>query len=408
MLQSISVHLLIIAVQNRGLAVQPPFLAALASMAPYEPYYSLHASGAPWLPGPLADLARSLALRLVDAAPTTLLLAAVYTIFLAASWASALPVAAVATVAFSLLAVLELRRSWRPRPPTDAWFLVTGTGTAGLGRATVLRLLTSGARVVAGVLTEGEAAAWRTRGPWAAAGTLVPVVLDVTDAASVSAAKALVLEQCGPSGLAGVVNVAGMATSGPLEVTDVQTMRKVMDVNVWGGIAIAQAFAPLLRTSRGRLVNLTSVAGRVVSPYLGAYSMSKHAMEAATDALRQELHPWGIHVAAVEPGFIATPMVADLDSLHERMVGGLSAEARALYGTELARLPAINRAIIGSAGKPEWVAAAVAHALQSRWPRTRYLVGADARLFVAVRWLIGDRQMDSHTRRRMLHLSRRT
>ena len=137
---------------------------------------------------------------------------------------------------------------------------------------------------------------------------LTPVMIDVTDAASIGAAAAKIKEQTGHYGLAGLVNNAGIGVSGPLELIPIEELRRQFEVNVIGHIAVTQAFLPLLRIAKGRIVNIGSVNGALASPYLGPYSASKFAMEAITDALRIELRTWGIRVSIVEPGPIATPI----------------------------------------------------------------------------------------------------
>jgi NAD(P)-dependent dehydrogenase (short-subunit alcohol dehydrogenase family) len=170
--------------------------------------------------------------------------------------------------------------------------LVTGA-SSGIGEATALRLARAGWDVLAGVRREEDAERLRGLG-------VEPVLLDVTDPAAVAA---LDLER-----LDGLVNNAGIALALPLELLPLDELRRVLEVNVVGQLAVTQAVLPAVRAARGRVVNVGSIAGRSSLPFLGAYAASKFALEAVTDALRVELRPWGIRVAIVEPGSIATPI----------------------------------------------------------------------------------------------------
>lgn len=139
-----------------------------------------------------------------------------------------------------------------------------------------------------------------------ASSRLTPLRLDVTDLDSIVTAVRTVSEAVGEAGLAGLVNNAGIAVPGPIETVPLDLVRRQFEVNVVGQIAVIQAFLPLLRKGRGRIVNMSSIAGVAAVPFLGIYGASKFALEAMTDALRLELRAWGISVSLVEPGAIAT------------------------------------------------------------------------------------------------------
>jgi NAD(P)-dependent dehydrogenase (short-subunit alcohol dehydrogenase family) len=195
-------------------------------------------------------------------------------------------------------------------------------------------------------------------------------VFDVTDADVVARAAA------GIERLDGLVDNAGIAIAGPLEFLPPEELARQLDVNVVGQLRVLQAFLPALREARGRVVLMGSIAGRSSLPFLGAYAMSKFALEAMADALRVELAPWGMHVAIVEPGTIATPIWTK----PQRSADALPTEARALYGE---RLEAFRRAAAERSSKRaapvDTVADAVEHALTAAKPKTRYLVGPDAK-----------------------------
>jgi NAD(P)-dependent dehydrogenase (short-subunit alcohol dehydrogenase family) len=272
--------------------------------------------------------------------------------------------------------------------------LVTGAAK-GIGEACVLRLAQHGHQVFAGVRRAQDGAALRAR----AAG-IVPVLLDVTDASQIAAAATLLEQQTGQRGLAGVVNNAGIAVAGPLEFLPLSELRKQFEVNVIGQLAVTQALLPLLRKARGRVVNIGSVSGRSALPMTGAYAASKHALEALSDALRVELMPWGLHVALVEPGVIATPIWQTSIAAAEHTMEGLPARGLEYYGAILDALKENVGSNAQSGLPPDRVARVVQHALFSPRPHTRYVVGRDARLRLLLEKL-PDRWRDHLIRRRL-------
>src|SRR5947199_3066971 len=166
--------------------------------------------------------------------------------------------------------------------------LVTGAST-GIGEAIARRLAGAGFTVFAGVRKDEDAE--RLRGLGA-----VPVKLDVTDCDQIAAAAREIDEQLAGERLAGVVNNAGVVVTAPLEFVDLDQLRHQLEVNAIAPVAVVQAFLPRLRRDRGRIVNISSIGGKVAQPFLGAYTMSKFAVEAMTDSLRRELSDWDIHV----------------------------------------------------------------------------------------------------------------
>ena len=233
--------------------------------------------------------------------------------------------------------------------------LVTGA-SSGIGQACAVRLASSGWRVLAGVRRTGEAPAGTEE-----------VLLDVTDPEQIGAATERVEE------LSGLVNNAGIAVAAPLEFLPPDDLRRQLEVNVIGQVAVTQAFLPALRRARGRIVIVGSIAGRSALPFLGAYAASNHALEAVADSLRVELRPFGIAVSIVQPGSIKTP-------IWTRERPDPSEEAMALYGERIAafRRIALKRGAAGA--PPEAVAEVVEEALTAERPHTRYLVGRDAKL----------------------------
>jgi NAD(P)-dependent dehydrogenase (short-subunit alcohol dehydrogenase family) len=270
--------------------------------------------------------------------------------------------------------------------------VVTGTST-GIGRATALRLDSMGFLVFAGVRRDEDAEGLSAE----ASGNLRPLRVDVLDPDSIRAAAAEVV-RAAPDGLAGLVNNAGQSIPGPLECQPIDDFRRQIDVNLTGQVATIQAFLPQIRSARGRIVNVSSIGGRNVSPFLGAYSASKFAIEAVGDTLRLELAPWGIHVAAIEPGAVRTEIWRKGRDSGRQLVESLSPEARELYGARLESGFAVAERMERMSVPPGRVAKAIVHALTARRPRTRYLVGPDARL-LAVLAKLPDRTGDAIKRR---------
>jgi NAD(P)-dependent dehydrogenase (short-subunit alcohol dehydrogenase family) len=250
--------------------------------------------------------------------------------------------------------------------------LVTGA-SSGIGRACAVRLARNGWRVLAGVRREGDAPEGTEE-----------LLLDVTDPPA-----SLELDR-----LDGLVNNAGIAVAGPLEFLAADELRRQLEVNVVGQLRVTQMVLPALREARGRIVNVGSISGRSALPFLGAYAMSKFALEAMTDSLRIELRPWGIHVAIVEPGTIKTPMWT-------RERPDPPPDGLALYGPRLSAFRdfALKRSEGGAPA--EAVAEVVEHALTAERPRARYLVGRDARLRAGVERL-PDRLRDRVYKRLLL------
>lgn len=272
---------------------------------------------------------------------------------------------------------------------TNQAVVITGAST-GIGRVCALHLDQLGLRVFAGVRKMVDADALKRE----ASPQLTPIYIDMQDEGSIKAAAAVVTTALGGMRLAGLVNNAGVAWGGPLEFLPVATWRTQLEINVVGQIGVTQAFLPLLRQGRGRIVNMSSISGRVATPFFGPYAVSKFALEAITDALRLELAPWEIEVIAVEPGAVATPIWDKSLAKADRLVEALPPRGKRLYGSALAKLrESVQRTAQGGI-PPEKVAEAVAHALLSKRPKTRYLVGLDAKLAARLVWLLPDRWRD--------------
>ncbi len=181
------------------------------------------------------------------------------------------------------------------------YVVVTGTST-GIGEATALHLVEQGFHVFAGVRQEADGDALRVQAPK----RLTPLIVDVTDEAAIAAAAASVTKTVGNRGLAGLVNNAGIGVPAPIEFQPMADFREQLEVNLFGPVAMIQAFLPLIRRGGGRIVNVGSIGGMLVLPINGAYSASKFGMRAISDALRLELRQWNIHVSLIEVAPVKT------------------------------------------------------------------------------------------------------
>ena len=257
--------------------------------------------------------------------------------------------------------------------------LITGAST-GIGAACAIRLAAAGMHVYAGVREDAAGAALRAQN----AALITPLHIDVTDADSIAAAVATLDAQLGEAGLNGLVNNAGIAIGGPLEVLPMNEIRRQFDVNVFGALAVTQAFLPQLRRARGRIVNMGSIAGRIALPFLGPYCMSKSALRAMTHALRLEVDAWGIDVALVEPGAIATPIWKKSNAAADVMQASLQNDTLAHYSRHLEGIRRVIAKAEEQAISADAVARAVEHALTAAHPKTEYLVGNDARMRAAI------------------------
>ena len=231
--------------------------------------------------------------------------------------------------------------------------------------------------------------------------------LDVTDTAAIAVAVEQAGSIVGSHGLTGLVNNAGVAIGGPLEFVPAALLRRQFEVNVIGLHAVTAAFLPLIRRGHGRIVNIGSISGKIASPFIGPYTASKHAVEGLTDSLRLELAPEGIHVAVIEPGQVRTPIwdkgVAAFSETSERF----PPEALARYGMRLRVFRWLLERAPRVAVSPEVVADRVVHALTSSEPRTRYVVGSDARVRLWLTRLLPDRVMDAIVLGALAKLERR-
>jgi NAD(P)-dependent dehydrogenase (short-subunit alcohol dehydrogenase family) len=299
-------------------------------------------------------------------------------------------------------------------PPQNA-VVITGT-SSGIGAATAKHLLAQGYFVFASVRQQQQADALMDSVGHNA--NLLPVILDVTRPDEIARATEIVRETLSARNLrlAGLVNNAADENLGPVEVLSLEVFRREIEVGYLGAVAVTKAFLPLLRQASGRIINMSSVNGRCTFKYHATTCATKYAIEAFSDALRMEVRPWGMHVSIIEPGPIDTPLMRE--KLVEEFTCKLAAYPRdelELYFQDYSAaiehvesfverisapprgpLDKLRRLINGQGWlhSPLEVARVIERALTSRKPKTRYMIGVQAKLIHAARRLLSDRAFD--------------
>ena len=267
--------------------------------------------------------------------------------------------------------------------------LITGAST-GIGETCALELDRLGHRVFAGVRQAADGERLKAK----ASERLSWLILDVTSADQIAAAAKAVDDAVGDAGLDGLVNNAGIAVGGPLEYVGIDQVRRQFEVNVFGLLAVTQAFLPAIRRATGRIVNIGSIAGRATTPMVGPYCASKHAVESFTDGLRLELIDAGIHVSVIEPGVVQTP-IWDKGADQLTNVGhSLPPAALERYANKIKVFTHLLEANRHAGVPPTVVAQAVLHALTADSPKTRYLIGRDAKIRALIGRFLPDRVAD--------------
>jgi len=247
---------------------------------------------------------------------------------------------------------------------------ITGAA-AGIGAATTRRLAESGYRVFAGVHTE--------TGSLTSIPGVEPVAIDVTDPSSVEHAAKVVEGAVGKDGLRAVVNNAGVIVQGPLELVPPDELRRQFEVNTLGPAHVIQAFLPLVRAGKGRVVNVSAPTARVPIPFMAPIGASKAALASFSDSLRGELGKWGIPVIVIEPGGTDTAIFHKADAATQAALGATDPEKVALYSDQLAAFA--EAAAKNKLGPVDAVAKAIADAVTTRKPKRRYMAGSGVAIF---------------------------
>jgi NADP-dependent 3-hydroxy acid dehydrogenase YdfG len=249
--------------------------------------------------------------------------------------------------------------------------VVTGAST-GIGKVTALHLDKLGFKVFAGVRKETDAQALKQE----TSNKLTPIFLDVTDGDSIAAAVDTVAKETGGE-LFGLINNAGVSLNGPLELVPASDIKQLMDVNVLGLLAVTKAFMPLLRQSKGRIINISSGHGLLAVPDKSVYAASKFAVQAITDSLRVELRPFDVSVSSIVVGKVDTAVLGKIIADRDKMIEAAPPEVAKLYAPlieffdkEVKELPGIPAIEVGKV---------VAQALTTEKPKAQYLIGPGAK-----------------------------
>jgi NAD(P)-dependent dehydrogenase (short-subunit alcohol dehydrogenase family) len=271
--------------------------------------------------------------------------------------------------------------------------IVTGAST-GIGKAMVDNFAANGVRVFAAV---------RDLSTVDEHPLVTPVRLDVTSAKEALDAASVVDEALGDgTRLRGIVNNAGIAVGGPLEFLDLDDLRRQLEVNVVGQLAVTQAFLPLLRLhGKGRIVFTSSIAGRMAAPFIAPYAASKHALNGMAESLRRELKPWGIGVSVLAPATVSTPIWDKAGDNIDDVVAKLPAQAFEFYGPAFDAMRSISKEARHGGIPASKVAEAAHHAVFARRAKAEYLVGTEAKMIAAASSLLPYRTFDKAVRKQM-------
>ncbi len=270
-------------------------------------------------------------------------------------------------------------------PEMQEIVIVTGA-SSGIGEAMARELARRGFHVLAGVRRDGDADA--IRGP-----RLEPLILDITSPDHIRALAARVHEDPRGRAVRAVVNNAGIGVNAPVEVFAIDEWRQLFEVNFFGHIAVIQALLPALIRSKGRVVNISSVGGKIAMATYGPYAGTKFALEAVSDALRREVEPLGVKVIVVEPGAVTTEMLGRVGVTGERIISGMTTEQRGRYATLMHAVISQAQAAIPTGVSAEQAARVIANAITTKRPRTRYTIGREAALLPLLA-MLPDRILD--------------
>ena len=260
--------------------------------------------------------------------------------------------------------------------------------SSGIGAATARELARRGFHVIAGVRRVTDADAIR-------ATNIEPIMLDITNQGEIAALADRIADDPERRSLRGLVNNAGIGVNAPVEVLALSEWRKVFDVNLFGHVAMMQALLPALIKSRGTVVNVSSVGGKVAMATYGPYGSAKFALEAVSDALRRETASLGVNVVVVEPGAVTTEMLGRVAGAGERVISGMNPEQHLRYAALMRAIISQAQAAIPKGVPPEEAGRVIADAISNKQPRARYTVGREAAIVVRLTRFLSDRLLDS-------------
>jgi NAD(P)-dependent dehydrogenase (short-subunit alcohol dehydrogenase family) len=282
-----------------------------------------------------------------------------------------------------------------PVSPIKSAIFITAA-SSGIGAACAKTFAKQGFWIFAGVRNLETEAALKLE----VEDNITPVLLDVTNLAMIEAAVAQIdATLCQQDRLlVGLLNNAAQEYMGPFELLPLEWVRQEMEVGYFGYLSTIKACLPLLRRSQGRIVNISSINGRCVFPIVGSGCATKYAIEALSDALRLELSPWNIKVALIEPAVVVTPLWQKSQATFEKLSSLVAPEQLDLYypsWSQAVQKAAADTQRYYAMGTPiEKAVNIVAHALFSKKPKIRYLLGWNAKLIAVARWLLPDGLFD--------------
>lgn len=267
--------------------------------------------------------------------------------------------------------------------------LVIGAA-GGIGLAVTRQLAAAGHSVTATVMDQAQADQVRAEVP----GVAATVVLGLDDPAAAGAHVQAIVAAMGTVDQVAVC--AAIGPIGPAELTPLAEYARTLNINFLSNVAIFQAVIPALRQTKGRLLLISSMSGKVPLPFIAAYTASKHALEGWADVVRQEVAGDGVQVILIEPGGVRTGMVSAQIAQARQMESELPADQATRYGALYRGFAAAAQAGYDGAGStPDQVAEIIAQALAADQPDTRYIVGDDARQLIGARGALADREMDA-------------
>lgn len=257
-----------------------------------------------------------------------------------------------------------------------------------MGASVARELAGRGFHVLAGVRRDRDADAIRSTG-------IEPIILDITRSEQVEALAARVAAD--PRELHALINNAGIQVNAPVEALPMAEWRRVFEVNLFGHIAVTQALLPALLRSQGRVINISSVGGKVAMATYGAYAGAKFALEAVSDSLRREVAPLGVQVVVVEPGGVRTEMASRGIATANDLAARMTPEHDERYGNLVRANNDLMASGTSSGVTADAAARVIAKAVTTRRPRTRYTIGRDAALVTCLVRMLPDRALDRVT-----------
>ena len=273
----------------------------------------------------------------------------------------------------------------RTAPETQEIVVVTGA-SRGIGEATARELARRGFHVLAGVRRQEDADTIRGQG-------LEPIILDITNADHIEALAVRVRGDPQRRTVRALVNNSGIGVNSPVEVFAIDEWRRLFEVNLFGHIAITQTLLPALIRSKGRVINISSVGGKIAMATYGPYAGTKFALEAVSDALRREVEPLGMKVIVIEPGAVTTEMLGQVGVTGERIITGMTTEQRGRYAALMHAIISQAQAAIPKGVTAEAAGRVIADAITTKLPRTRYTVGREAAMMPLLA-ILPDRILD--------------